>query len=214
MRQLTYMYLGIGIDQWSFRSTCGLATVTMRTGATISPPDSHWAKDIVLRWEGAMQGDDVFLHRGTLDRALLEQLLTTAEARSVMLGEPVGLRKRMFNILVEGLENVHVHTPPDLAQTGFAIMQRIDDGYRMAFGNAMPIAAATLLSQRVATLNQMNEGDLRAHFLELLANDSRTERGGAGLGLLTMARRSSAPLVVHTVPRDVFTTYLALQVRL
>jgi hypothetical protein len=57
----------------------------------------------------------------------------------------------------------------------------------------------------------MDEGDLRVHYMKLLANDGRTERGGAGLGLLTMARKSARPMVARTLPRDDDSAYFALE---
>ena len=70
---------------------------------------------------------------------------------------------------------------------------------------------ARLLTHRVGILNEMDEGDLRQHYMKLLANDGRTERGGAGLGLLTMARKSARPMVVRTLPRDGDSAYFALE---
>lgn len=149
-----------------------------------------------------------------MHRPLLEGLLSLVEQSSLSNGDSVSLRKRLFNVLVEGLENIHVHTPAELAETGFALLVRRDGGYVLFFGNAMPVASATLLAHRVEMLNEMDEADLREHYLKLLANEGRTERGGAGLGLLTLARKSNRPLVVHSLPHGINSTYVALELQL
>lgn len=126
-------------------------------------------------------------------------------------GDTVTMRKRLVNVLVEALENMHKHAPKEHRETAFAILVERGDGYRMMMGNAIPVATAALLVHRVGILNEMEDVDLKEHFLRLLANDGRTDRGGAGLGLITMARKSARPMVPHTMPKDERTAYFALE---
>lgn len=154
----------------------------------------------------------VFHHQGDLDHALVRSLLQLAEKASVCAGDAITLRKRLFNVLVEALENMHKHAPKEHRDSVFAILVDRGDGYRMIIGNAVPLASAALLVHRVGILNEMEEVDLKEHFLRLLSNDGRTERGGAGLGLITMARKSARPMVPHMLPRDEHTAYFALEV--
>jgi hypothetical protein len=169
----------------------------------------HWADELAERYTKA--GSVVFAHRGTMDHEAKERLLAVAEQYSLAAKVGVSARKRLFNVLVEGLENVLHHTPKELTDTGFALLVFEEDAYRLVVGNAAPQVIVAQLSQRVAILNDMDEVDLREHHLKLLANDGRTERGGAGLGLLTMARRSTRPIVAHAFPRDRETTFVALE---
>ncbi|MBL7952951.1 MAG: hypothetical protein JNM62_14675 [Flavobacteriales bacterium] len=177
----------------------------------ISDPH-HWADELAERFAAA--GIVVFAHRGPMEHAQLEHLLTVAEEHSLMARVGVSARKRLFNVLVEGLENVRHHTPQDLMETAFAMLVFEGAGYRLFFGNAAPQVTVALLSQRVSILNDMDEADLREHHLKLLANEGRTERGGAGLGLLTMARKSTGPIVTHAFPRDNETAFVALELAL
>ena len=102
----------------------------------------------------------------------------------------------------------HRHIDADLADSCCAFLVDKGDGYRLFLGNALPVAAAALLVHRVSVLNEM---DLKEHFLKLLANDGRTDRGGAGLGLITMARKSAKPMLVRSIRRDANTAYMALE---
>ncbi|MBK7384976.1 MAG: hypothetical protein IPI81_16815 [Flavobacteriales bacterium] len=172
----------------------------------------HWSELVLSSLkEGGGRGV-VFHHQGPVDPEVLRALLGAAEEASIRAGDGVGMRKRLFNILVEGLENVLRHTTQDKRSTAFAVLLDTDEGYRLLLGNALPVATAALLTQRVAILNEMDEADLREHFLKFLANDARTDQGGAGLGLITMARKSARPMVAHVLPCDEFTAYFALEV--
>lgn len=174
--------------------------------------DQHWSHAVGVSWLRESQHNVVFVHHGPMDPATLHILLTRAEEASLAAGDGVGLRKRLFNVLVEGLENMQRHTMDPHLDSGIAVLVDRGDGYRLLLGNALPVASAALLVHRVGVLNEMEEVDLKEYFLKLLANDGRTDRGGAGLGLITMARKSAKPMLVHSVPKDEHTAYFALEI--
>lgn len=171
--------------------------------------NGHWADELVQRHAGA--GELVFVHQGELDRPELERLAELSETHCMRSSVGVSTRKRLVNLMVEGLENIRHHTPGDLADTAFALLVFESGSYRLIFGNAAPQVIVASLSHRIGILNEMDEVDLREHHLKLLANEGRTERGGAGLGLLTMVRKSSGPVLTHAFPRDNETAFLALE---
>lgn len=170
-----------------------------------------WSEVIAAQFQAEFGAEVVFEHRGAVDPDVVQQLLSVAENASVSAGDPVPLRKRLFNLLLEGLENVHRHVAEEHRTTPWAVLLRVPDGYRISIGNAMPVAMAALLTYRVGILNEMDENDLKEHYRLLLANDARTERGGAGLGLLTMARKSVLPIVARSYSMDERTAYLMLE---
>ncbi|HOZ41495.1 MAG TPA: SiaB family protein kinase [Flavobacteriales bacterium] len=173
----------------------------------------HWSVPIAASLRDQADGVVLFEHHGTVDHDVVQHLLTLAEHSSIAQNDPLALRKRLFNVLVEGLENLHHHAQDDLKDTAWAMVVRAKEGYRMTFGNAMPQAMATLLAHRVEILNDMSGSDLKAHYMQLLANDARTERGGAGLGLYTMARKCERPLITHWLPSDERTVHFALELK-
>ena len=81
----------------------------------------------------------------------------------------------MMNVLVEGLENVHHHSLPSHRDASFALLVRDDHGYRISFGNTVPLAMAALITHRVGIINEMDEADLKEHYLKLLSNSARSE---------------------------------------
>ena len=86
----------------------------------------------------------VFEYAGPVDRNKLDELVEIAEARSLAVRDGVSIRKRLFNVLVEGLENIHRHTPIEFADSGFALLERRDGHYRVVIGNTLPAASAAI----------------------------------------------------------------------
>ncbi len=173
----------------------------------------QWLEDSLLRCLQDPSGKVVFAFQGTMDHEQVQRLIAEAESSSLTHEDGVVQRKRMMNVLVEGLENVFHHSLPSHKEAAYALCVRDDRGYRLSFGNPVPLAMAALITHRVGILNEMDEADLKEHYLKLLSNSARSEHGGAGLGLLTMARKSNRPLVVRTKKLCAEAAFLNLDLR-
>lgn len=153
----------------------------------------------------------VFEHSGAVPSDLIPNMLDLVEAQSHASGDPVLLRKRLMNVLVESVDNMHRHALGILSDASFALLVRNSDGYRFITGNAVPYATAMLLSKRVELLNAMDAVDLKEHYLKLLANNSRSSNGGAGLGLLMLARKSMRPIITTSDTLGPFTSFISFE---
>lgn len=161
------------------------------------------------------ENDGVLIHHvGPIDAGFIQGSLDLIESHSLRKSEPTVFRKRLFSVLVEGLENIHRHSSGAHNATAGLILAVDHNGYRMLLGNGMPRVMATMLAHRIELLNVMDDADLKDHFLKLLSNEGRTERGGAGLGLMTIARKSTRPLIFRSMDVDEHTVYGSLEVRI
>lgn len=158
------------------------------------PEHAHWSAPHVARVRMRSGAEVLFLHQGEVDHSVVERLLAQAERWCMEDGVPMGVRKRLFNVLVEALENLHHHALDEHRSGTWACLLREADAYIVLFGNPVLQTTALLLQNRINILNEMDEETLKQHYLTLLSNEGRTERGGAGLGLLTMARKSKRPI--------------------
>lgn len=173
----------------------------------------QWLEDSLARCTEDPSCEVVFAFQGVMDHEQVERLVAEAERSSLAHEDGVSTRKRMMNVLVEGVENIHHHSLDSHREAAFALLMRDTRGYRLAFGNAVPLAMAALITHRVGILNEMDEADLKEHYLKLLSNSARSEHGGAGLGLLTMARKSTKPITVRTAKLCPQAAFLTLELR-
>ncbi|MBZ0205517.1 MAG: DUF6272 family protein [Flavobacteriales bacterium] len=155
----------------------------------------------------------IFEHSGSVHPETVPEFLELAEQHSHAHGDPVLVRKRLMHVLVEAVDNLSRHALGILNDASFALLVRDRSGYRLATGNAVPYATGMLLSHRVEVLNLMGQEDLKEHYLKVLAGNARSSNGGAGLGLLTLARKSAGPLVTSSDPLGPFTSYFTFEMR-
>ncbi|MBP8824800.1 MAG: hypothetical protein KBH07_14250 [Flavobacteriales bacterium] len=156
----------------------------------------------------------VLEHSGVVTGADVPVMVAKAEDHSRHMADPIPVRKRMMQVLVEAVDNLNRHGLGLLADATFALLVQDRHGYRLATGNAVPWATAMVLSKRVEILNMMAQEDLKEQYLKLLTFSGHSANGGAGLGLFTLARKGKLPLVASFDPVGPFTSYFTLEMRI
>lgn len=173
----------------------------------------RWLEEARVRLLAAPASIMVYEHGGTVRPDHIPAMLETVEGFSLASGDHIGFRKRLVHVLVEAMDNLSRHAMGTHDDTSFALVVRTADGYHVVTGNAVPAATAVLLSHRVDILNSMPPEDLREHYLKLLANNNRSANGGAGLGLLTLARKSVLPIITRSDSLDAFTAFFTFEMK-
>jgi hypothetical protein len=104
--------------------------------------------------------------------------------------------RRVGHVLIEALQNISRHGWVDVqGETPFFLtLEQTPLGFQIQTGNIVDFDMASELRQRLAAVNGMSRDELRKAYVETLCEGELSERGGAGLGLLSMAKRSEGPL--------------------
>ncbi len=135
-------------------------------------------------------------YTGNLAGATSEALLTLSEQAVLSTGSPMKRSRRVGHVLIEALQNVSRHGWVDAqGETPFFLtLEQTPLGFQIQTGNIVDFDMASELRERLAAVNGMSRDELRKAYVETLCEGELSERGGAGLGLLSMAKRSEGPL--------------------
>lgn len=132
---------------------------------------------------------------GPVDSSGMEGLLALAEKSSAASGGRT-MMKRIGNVLIECLQNVMRHGL--IEEDGFTqlylTLESTPLGFQVQCGNMVDTEMRDHLSSRLAEINGMEEDTLRKTYIETLCNGELSEKGGAGLGLLSLAKKASGPV--------------------
>jgi len=149
-----------------------------------------------------MEKEDIILSfKGDITKELLTSVYQIVEARIENDNEDPKKKKKFFHVLVECLQNMYNHMESfrDIADanlTGhngsaiFMIGKGDGGGYRIITGNFILNESAGVLKERIDKINAMNPVELKAYYLEKLGTTELSEKGGAGLGIIDIARKS------------------------
>ena len=148
-----------------------------------------------------MEKEDIILSfKGDITKELLSSVYQIVEARIENGTEDPKKKKKFFHVLVECLQNMynHMETMQELDKGSaenngsgiFMIGKGEDGGYKIITGNFILNENAGILKERIDKINAMNPQELKAYYLEKLGSNELSDKGGAGLGIIDIARKS------------------------
>jgi hypothetical protein len=119
----------------------------------------------------------------------LEQIMRTNNVKKTIV-------KRMFSIMIEGLQNIRIHGAKDEKgrQLGHVIVTDYNNEYTISFGNLSNKDKKKFLTDHIKSLNEMDIDEVKEYYLKVLGNGVLSEKGGAGLGFITMCLKSKSKL--------------------
>jgi hypothetical protein len=167
----------------------------------------------------AFAGDrSTLLYSGRFPDAHTARLIVLGEETTQEQDNSKGSRARLAFVLVEAYQNIIRHRaalPETLANGNgrSVLLIRVFSGaHEVSTMNPVSNAEAEHVVEQLNGLEQLIPEQLKERYLESLKSDSRTERGGAGLGLIEMARRSGNALRHRLSPIDPEHQLFSLQV--
>ena len=107
-------------------------------------------------------------------------------------GVKKGTVRRIFSIVIEGLQNIRLHGEYDDEGQKLAsfILWEENGQFSMRFTNLIDQGDKLLISGIINGLNKMDKVELKQHYIRVMNEGVMSKAGGAGLGLITMAMKS------------------------
>lgn len=146
-----------------------------------------------------MDAEDIVLaYKGEINHDLLDSVYSMMDKHFEEKNTPGEKRKKFFHILIEALQNVfhhqidyaHAGLFENAPSAGFVIKSEKENSYRIITGNYILRSAVEKLQNRIDELNKLTPTELKTHYQQSLAGNEFSEKGGAGLGIIEMARKS------------------------
>ena len=159
-------------------------------------------------------GKVIVSHFGEFSQDLVNSLSTSIEDMMIDSGDKKGTVKRMFSILVEGLQNIRIHGGRDEGdnQISFLIIMQTDDIYKITLANLVHANNIPFITKRIEELNRLELAAIKELYMEVLSNGIMSNKGGAGLGFITMALKSKNKLIYNAEEVSENLVFLSLEI--
>jgi len=149
-----------------------------------------------------MLSENLYLvYEGEFSQEIVKSVLMLTERNLNYFDEPLSIKRKVFNIMVECLQNIcrHCYEEGNIDSLKYAIfMIGMEDGYYTIFsGNFMLKNNVDSLRSKLEKINGLDKEGLKELYKEIMLKGKRSPKGGAGLGLIDMARRSGQKLRFH-----------------
>ena len=150
-----------------------------------------------------MESNKVVLSfKGDVTSELMSSILQIIEQRMDDMNEAPRLRKKVYNVLVECLQNLYHHideVPSETAKNGadksaIFMVSLNPKGYSITTGNYILSDRKAKFEERLERINSLDRDELKQLYKDVLNSDGRSDKGGGGLGMIDIARKTGNKL--------------------
>ena len=160
-------------------------------------------------------GKLLLTHFGEIKSDTITNLSEKAESKLFEIRAAKKNIKNIFNILIEGLQNIknHGELGPENNKISFFHMYDLEDSFICNFSNLIDNNYIEKISKNIDHLNTLERPELKALYLETLTNGQISKKGGAGLGIIIMAMKSKNKIQYKTFSIDSNLSMLSLNIK-
>jgi hypothetical protein len=162
-----------------------------------------------------MNKEDVLLaYHGDFSQTLMKAVLTLTETKMEKEGEDVSVKRKVFNIMVECLQNINKHQDAlettEYENSSIVIIGDSGKHYFISTGNIILNDNVQNLQYKLEQVNNANQDELKNLYKEIVKNGKLSDKGGAGLGLIDIARKSGEKIEYSFVKLDETYSYFSM----
>jgi hypothetical protein len=168
-----------------------------------------------------LQSKDILLsYKGAFTNELLDCLLNLTESKLNVLGGKKSMRKKVYTIVVEVLQNIHHHFDPIYFKSELENLEAVtfligkeNEEYSILAGNYVENSKIDFLKAVIDELNSLSEDELKKRYRHALDTGTFTDKGGAGLGMLFIARKSIGKIEYIVKDADYNHSFFSLKIK-
>lgn len=143
----------------------------------------------------------ILVYEGDFTQETTKSILAMAERNLDSSGEDSGIKRKVFNVMVEALQNIVKHNSEQgqkagslVSQSAIFMISKDDTRYCVMTGNPIPKTSVARLTENLNVLNSKDKEGLKEMYKAIIKNTQISDKGGAGLGFVDMARKSGEKL--------------------
>jgi len=165
------------------------------------------------------KGNIMLSFKGEVTSDLLTSILQIMESKMETLEEPPKIKKKVYNILVECLQNLYHHLDDDDFKTkineksALFMIRKVEGEYSIMTGNFIATENVEMMKGRLDRINEMDKEELKVYYKEVLNNGEMSAKGGGGLGMIDIARKSGKKLEYNFARIDDSYSFFSLNIK-
>lgn len=171
----------------------------MNQATTQKPINSKQLKLAFDLIQGVDKQNYEYIYRGKFTKEITANLLSLTETYLGKDEDTSKLKKKIYFVMVECLQNITKHQDKvkDVIgeESGILVLQKQNHRYYITTGNVIENENIAKLKTMIEKVNAMSSKELKIYYQEVLVGGEISEKGGAGLGLIAMARKTGNKLL-------------------
>jgi hypothetical protein len=168
--------------------------------------------DLIRRIRNKMMMDRLmFVYRGAVTNENSVSLLMLLEKEMEHSDFGFVGRKRLFMFVLESLQNVSRHSNKDkYTVMSLVLYSKTGSGYTVTTCNVIESSLIEGLRMKLDEVNNLDSVEIRSAYRQKLSSTEFSSKGGAGLGLIEMAKKTGNKLDYDFIKLDKIHSYFIL----
>ncbi|MDR2927609.1 MAG: SiaB family protein kinase [Cytophagaceae bacterium] len=167
------------------------------------------------------EGDVLYKYRGSISQVVVIKALDTIEKNLNLADADNKIRRKVFSVFVESIQNlfhhadnIPVNSNMELSDTFGAIVLVCEQNspYRISTGNFVHLDKIGNIKDRIDQVNSLSEEEIKMLYREILGKGGFSPKGGGGLGILDIARKTGNKMEYNIYPVTDEFVFFALDV--
>ena len=173
--------------------------------------------DVEKWFEKVLDGNVLVSYKGDITSDIITQLVDKTENVFTEKPELSNLKRTSFHIVVESLQNLFHHglsLDDSKPKFGAFILLYSENSIKIITGNYIPYQRQQFVSDRINQINSMSKDELKILYKLILNNEEFSEKGGGGLGMIDIARKTGSKLMSEFIPVDEKVLFYVLKINI
>ncbi|MBO7144083.1 MAG: SiaB family protein kinase [Salinivirgaceae bacterium] len=146
------------------------------------------------------------VYEGEFSHEVMKMFTSMAERDMDKSNEDKAVKRKVFHVMVECLQNMTKHSDDvdqnDGIGNGLFIVGKKDGYWSVITANRILKEKIEGLKKSIDNINSLNKDDLNALYKKQIREGTLSEKGGAGLGLIDIARKTGRQLDYQFLPLE------------
>lgn len=158
------------------------------------------------------------VYEGVITHQIIKAFIALSEAQMEQTSEPARVQRIVFHIMVECLQNISKHAcsvdeNESEKSRGIFLVGSQPDFYCITTGNIVLAENIPKLKGALDQVNNLNKDELTELYKYQMKEGRLSEKGGAGLGLIDMGRKTGNPLEYYFLTISDIYSFFVLTIR-
>lgn len=165
-----------------------------------------------------MEAEPIIHYKGAVDYETVNTLIRQLQEELGKRNFPLTLYKRILVVMIELLENIYKYCDPQCLSNykeeyfPEILIEKTRDHFIIRASNPLVISHTVKLKEKLEMLKSLDRTGLMEAYKKTITNGTFTEKGGAGLGLLEIAKISALPIIFSFTNIDDSHTVYSIEV--
>lgn len=158
----------------------------------------RFIKSISTFYDEMTENGFSLVYLGEFSHEITKMFTSMAESDMEKNSEERSVQRKVYHVMVETLQNMNKHSDSLAANghvgTGLFIIGKKNDTYYVITSNKVAVEHRQNLEQAIQSVNNATPEELKEMYKKQIKEGSISKKGGAGLGLIDIARKTGEKL--------------------